>query len=146
MVATLWAYNTPWITYCIQKKIMTPTELINFYTSKSFSNEMEIVNLEFGKDTQNVPKGVYYKDEYLKAELLVPVQEIDILFPTKSRIYDKSFSIFERESENIDFSVFQASRVERRDESTQRTIHYTIMKPKEQKVKIFIFIDKLGWK
>lgn len=140
IIVLIYVYESSWIVYNIQKKQMDSLELIKFYSSKSFSDDVKVESIEFKPDSG------YFGDEALKAILSVPIGEIDNLFSTKTRDYDKSHSIFERGSENIEFSCVIMSSVKKIAIHTQRTIRFTIMKPEKEYAKVYVSIDKLGWK
>lgn len=133
-------YESSWIMYNIQKKQINSLELIEFYTTKTFSNNVKVISVEF------IPDGRFFDDEVLKAELLVPISEINQLFPDEVRDYDETHSIFEKGSKEIEFSCRTMSSVQKLFVTTQRTVHFTVMKSDGEYTKVFISIDRLGWK
>ena len=136
---TLYYYNVGWIAYNIQKRQLSTLELIKYYTSIPFSNSTKIEKVEFSEDTE----GEW--DEYLEVVFLVPFSEIEYLFSERNKDYDKSSSVFERNSEDIVFSSIIFNTVRKWNGKTQRTINFTVMKPDEEYSKIYVSIDKLGW-
>ena len=131
--------NDSWMAYNLQKRRLSTLDLIKDYTRIKFPNSTKIESYRFKEDTP------IFNDECLKATLLVPTSEIANLFPEKIRDYNISRAVLGDDKKNIYFSALQFSTVKKWLDKTQRSIHFTVIKPKNNYSKVYISIDKLGW-
>lgn len=133
--------------YVIETMTSTELELINEYaTYKTPFSDKTIVEDFVLKD--DIESYFYHHNQYIKATLLVPNDEIDDIFPEKLREYDIDLVLDLRKNDNESFyfGVWMPRRVEKWPERTSRSITYTVLIPGNEYTKVYLSVDKLGWK
>ncbi len=133
--------------YVIETMTSTELELINKYaTYKTPFSDKTIVEDFVLKD--DIESYFYHHNQYIKATLLVPNDEIDDIFPEKLREYDIDLVLDLRKNDNESFyfGVWMPRRVEKWPERTSRSITYTVLIPGNEYTKVYLSVDKLGWK
>ncbi len=132
--------------YILNKITLTEIELINKYTSIDFPKETVI---EYFVLDDDINSNFFSYNQYLKATLLVPNEKIDSLFPEDSREYNKDMILDlrrEETDENINFGVWAPITVVKWFAKTQRSILITAMEPGDTYTRMYVSVDKLGWK
>lgn len=136
-------YNDGWYIYKIQKKILSPLRLVEYYTDIKFPTETIVDKIEYKKDSPDI-----LNDEYCEATLSISANKINSLFKEEYRDYDPSHAYGappNSDTQKIDYSCVMYNTVRRWNSKTQRTILFTVMKPENEISKVHISIDKLGW-
>jgi len=136
-----YVYIDGFIPYKIQKTIMPTLKLIEYYTGKRFPNETSIESFKFHDDWTEAHEGAF------EAVLNIPMNSIDDLFSEEERYYGSVYPIKVSglESSKIDFEVSQYCAVRRLTYISSRHMHFTILNPEEDTIKIYVLIDRLGW-
>ena len=133
--------------YVIETMTSTELELINKYaTYKTPFSDKTIVEDFVLKD--DIESYFYHHNQYIKATLLVPNDEIDDIFPENLRVYDIDLVLDLRKNDNESFcfGVWMPRTVVKWPEGTSRTITYTVLTPGNKYTKVYLLVDKLGWK
>lgn len=133
-----------------------------YMTTKLFSSELDMINryaiyeVEFPRTTiiekytleDDIESYIISHNQYIEATLLVPNEEIEKIVPEFARDYDLEHSLDlrkEKTDEPIQYNVWMPRTVVKWIDKTQRTIHYTVMRPGEKYTRVYLFVDKLGW-
>ena len=133
--------------YVIETMTSTELELINEYATYKtpFSDKTIVEDFVLADDTDS---HFYRHNQYIEATLLVPNDEIDAIFPENLREYDIDLVLDLRKNDNESFyfGVWMPRRVEKWPERTSRSITYTVLIPGNEYTKVYLSVDKLGWK
>jgi len=133
--------------YVIETMTSTELELINEYATYKtpFSDKTIVEDFVLADDTDS---HFYRHNQYIEATLLVPNDEIDAIFPENLREYDIDLVLDLRKNDNESFcfGVWMPRTVVKWPEGTSRTITYTVLTPENKYTKVYLLVDKLGWK
>ncbi len=121
-------------------------------------NEYAIYNYEFPSTTV-IEKFELFNDydsnflnhsQAIKATLLVPNNEMDKLFPQEIRDYDGIYTSdlsHGKTNEKVLFGVWLPRTVQKWFVSrAQQDVMYTVMEPGKDKTRVYLLVDKLGWR
>lgn len=123
--------------YKLQKKILSPVSMINYYTDKKFSKKTIIENIKYEKDI--------FDSETMWAKILVPTEEIDINFEKETRFYFEDQKEIELLGyEGIDFSYRRYGNGNKGDTEKMRTLNIFVMQPEGEYTRVYIYINQLG--
>lgn len=133
--------------YVIETMTSTELELINEYaTYKTPFSDKTIVEDFVLKD--DIESYFYHHNQYIKATLLVPNDEIDDIFPEKLRCYDTDMYLDLRKNDNevVHFKIWMPRAVVKWPDKTSRNIQYNVLVSGNEYTKVYLSVDKLGWK
>lgn len=147
VIAILSACLTGAGTYGLSNINNSELEWINKYAV--YYNEFpETTIVESFKKENDIESYFFSPNEYIEATLLVPNNEIDVIFPEKIRQYNKEYILdLSRggKNEKVYFGVWMPRTVVKWAQKTQRTVIYTVMQPGDEYTRVYVFVDKLGW-
>ncbi|MDY6315245.1 MAG: hypothetical protein SPL89_08800 [Clostridia bacterium] len=133
--------------YVIETMTSTELELINEYaTYKTPFSDKTIVEDFVLKD--DIESYFYHHNQYIKATLLVPNDEIDAIFPEELRCYDTDmyFDLRKNDNEVVHFKIWMPRAVVKWPDKTSRNIQYNVLVSGNEYTKVYLSVDKLGWK
>ena len=128
-----------------KKMYMSEKELVNEFGEINFGEEAIIENFSLASEASE--PNFFSHTECIRATILLPKDSVDKLFEGKIRNYNPNytFSLTEEQRENFMFFVREYRTVVKLGYKTQRTINFIITEHNDKYVRIYAFVDKLGW-
>lgn len=148
IIAVLYIYLKNDGIYVLSNINNTELDWINKYAIYDIEFPNETIVEEFIRE-RDIESFLFSHNECIEATLLVPNEAVEKIIPEFAREYDLDCSLDlrhdEKNKDQIQYNVFMPRTVVKWFDKTQRSIHYTVMKPGDEYTQIYVFVDKLGW-
>ena len=135
----IYLYIDGMILYKIQKAVLPPLKLIEYYTERKFPEGTELNSIEF------YPTDPPYT-EYLEAVVMIPEYAIDDLFSEKERQYDDYYrkTLPKDEQQKFSFCVHKYIVSRRLTYSIRSGMSFEVLEPETGYIKMYVSVGNLG--